>query len=452
MAKIKPFKAIRPNEHEVRNIAALPYDTYNREEAYEYVQQHPHSFLVVDRPETLFGRNMDMYSSDVYHAAKKKLEEWINEQRLIQEETECYYIYELTIGNRIQTGIICCVSADDFENGTVKKHEKTRENKEKDRVCHIMTCGSQTGLIFLACKHNDQIREIINNKKQYEKIYDFASEDNVRHRCWRISKKDDIAFLTESLKKIDKLYIADGHHRAASAVKVAKLYENQNNKNRKIQDYDKENKQLNAENSENEREASYVMSAIFMEEELKIYDYNRVIKDLNGYSKKEFFKQLEKRVEILEESMDEIHPRRKGEFVMRLGNEWILCRFLGEERTSTNENRRINEKERINENSATNVVESLDVSRLQNEILEPILGIKDPRTDKRIEFVGGIRGYEELRRRCDKYDAVAFAMFPTSIEEMMNVADAGLLMPPKSTWFEPKLRSGIFIHKIDESI
>ena len=411
MAHIIPFKAIRPSKEEAAVIAALPYDVYNRKEAYEKVKEQPKSFLAIDRPETQFPEDVDMYSDVVYNKASEMLNQWIAEGRFIQDNKPFYYLYELIMDGRSQTGIVACASIDDYQNSVIKKHENTRAEKEQDRIRHVDTCSAQTGPIFLAYRSDDTIAGIVAKTKTRPALYDFTAEDGITHRCWIIDDMMSMALIATAFEKMESIYIADGHHRAASAVKVG-LKRRQ------------ENPQFTGKEDFN-----YFLSVLFPDDELKIFDYNRVVKDLNGLAPEEFLEEIDTIVDIIETSDSPIRPKAKGQWSMLLQDTWYLCQVKPEFKND-------------------DPVEGLDVSLLQNLILEPLLGIDDPKTNDRIDFVGGIRGLEELERRLASDCKIAFAMYPTSIEELFAVADAGLLMPPKSTWFEPKLRSGLFIHKI----
>lgn len=410
MARIVPFKAIRPSKEEAAIIAALPYDVYSRKEAYEKVKEQPKSFLAIDRPETQFAEDIDMYSDEVYAKAASMLNDWVEEGRFIQDDQPFYYVYELTMDGRSQTGIVACASIDDYANAIIKKHENTRADKEQDRIRHVDTCSAQTGPIFLAYRSEPTIAGIVQKAKSRKPVYDFTAEDGITHRCWIIKDMMDKALIATAFEKMDSIYIADGHHRAASAVKVGFKRREEN------------------PNYTGKEEFNYFLSVLFPDDELKIYDYNRVVKDLNGLSPEELLEEIDTLVDIVRTDESPIRPEKKGQWSMLLDGTWYLCQVKSE-------------------HLVNDPVEGLDVSLLQNLILEPLLGIKDPKTDSRIDFVGGIRGLEELERRCNNDCKVAFAMYPTSIAELFDVADAGLLMPPKSTWFEPKLRSGLFIHK-----
>ena len=413
MANIRPFRAIRPTEDKAAVIAALPYDVYNRQEAKAVVVDNPDSFLNIDRAETQFDDSVDTYAECVYQKAHDLLWEKIDRGDFIREDAPCYYIYELTMDGRVQTGIVACASIDDYENQVIKKHENTRADKEADRIHHVDSCNAQTGPIFLAYRANAVIREIVAKTKQTEAVYDFTSEDGICHRVWVIADTADIEAIRSAFDGIGEIYIADGHHRAASAVKVGLK------RRAEHPEYD------------GSEEFNYFLSVLFPDEELMIMDYNRVVKDLNGLTEDEFLKKVQELFDVEPVGTAERKPQKKGDFSMYLGGQWYMCTVREADRSS-------------------DPVRGLDVSLLQELLLTPVLGIGDPKTDKRIDFVGGIRGLDELERRCgaDGDSVVAFAMYATDIRELFAVADAGLLMPPKSTWFEPKLRSGVFIHEI----
>ena len=411
MSDIRPFCAVRPNETFASKIAALPYYVYTRKESKKEVEKNPLSFLKIDRPETMFPDEMDMYAPKVYQKARKVLEEMIEKGEFIQDETPCYYLYELTRNGHRQTGIVACASIDDYFNGTIKKHENTREEKEQDRIRHVDTLDTQTGPIFLAYRLDAVLKEIIEETKRKTPVYDFISEDKITHRVWVIDESEMMERIQQCFVKINKIYIADGHHRAASAIKVGC-------KRRKEHP-----------GYTGEEEFNYFLCTLFAEEELEILDYNRVVKDLNGLSEIEFLEKIKESFEVEEAEESPYAPKQKKEFGMYLGKKWYKLQI---------------KKEQVSDD----VVESLDVSILQNKLLKPILGIKEPGKDKRIIFVGGIRGLKELEHCVENGFQVAFSMYPTSMQELFSVADAGRLMPPKSTWFEPKLRSGLFLHKI----
>lgn len=412
MAQIRPFKAYRPCKGMEERIAALPYDVYNRAEACEVVKKNPESFLAIDRAETQFGEEVDTYADCVYEKADQMLREKILEGKFVQDPTPCFYLYELTMDGHSQTGVVGCASIDDYRNNVIKKHENTRADKEEDRIRHVDTCSMQTGPIFLAYRAKEDLKEKIGELKKQAPVYDFVSEDGIGHRVWVIDNDSDVAMIEEAFGKIPAIYIADGHHRCASAVKVGLKRREQ------YPDYT------------GEEEFNYFLSVIFPDEELRILDYNRVVKDLNGMDVATFLTRIEEYFAVEKKGQSPYRPTEKSTFGMYLENEWYS----------------LSAKEEIKSEDA---VEGLDVSLLQNDLLDPILGIMDLKTDKRIDFVGGIRGLGELERRVHTDMKVAFSMYPTSIAELFAVADAGRLMPPKSTWFEPKLRSGLFLHEIE---
>lgn len=411
MADIKPFQCIHPAEGFYSRVAALPYDVYNRKEAYAEAAKDRLSFLNIDRPETQFGETADMYAPEVYQKAHDLLQERIRKGVFVREERAAYYLYELTMNGRSQTGLVACASIDDYVNNVIKKHENTRAEKEADRIRHVDACSAQTGPIFLAYRRNEQIQKVTAQVKKNAPMFAFTSEDGITHRGWCVFDESDICAVREAFGGISDIYIADGHHRAASAVRVGLKRRAQH------PDYD------------GSEEFNYFLSILFPDDELMIMDYNRVVKDLNGMSSEAFLEKVKEKF-IVQECRTSEKPEKKGTMTMYLGDTWYHL--------SVRE-----------EYCSSDPVEGLDVSVLQKELLEPVLGITDPKTDKRIDFIGGIRGLTELERRVHTDCAVAFAMYPTSITELFAVADAGLLMPPKSTWFEPKLRSGLFIHEIE---
>ena len=411
MAKVLPFKGIRPTVEKCSKIAALPYDVYNREEAKAVVSQNPDSFLAIDRAETSFPDDVDTYDERVYVKAHDLLWDKINKGDFVTEDKKVYYIYELIMDGRSQTGIVACASIDDYVNNIIKKHENTRADKEVDRIKHVTACEAQTGPIFLAYRSNDTINAIVNRIKNNAPLYDFTAEDGITHKAWIIDEDADIAKIEDAFSSMDSIYIADGHHRCASACKVGLKKREEN------------------PSYTGDEEFNYFLSVLFPDDQLMIMDYNRVVKDLNGLSSDAFKEEIDKVFVTLKTDDEAIKPSNKGEVSMYLDGKWTLLKV----------------KDEFTSNDPIN---GLDVSILQDKILDPVLGIKDPKTDKRIDFVGGIRGLKELERRCKKDCVLAFAMYPTSISELFAVADAHLLMPPKSTWFEPKLRSGMFIHSI----
>ena len=421
---VKPFAAVRPTASVADQVAALPYDVYDRAEAVAAVDGEPLSFLNIDRPETQFSADVDMYAPEVYAKARELFDARRADGTFVTEPAPCFYLYELTLGGRSQTGV---VAIDDYLENVIKKHENTLEKKELDRIRHIDALDAQTGPIFLTYRDSDAIDILVAAVKKTAPLYDFAGEDGVTHRVWRMAAASEetacsqaYAGLVAAFAKVPCAYIADGHHRAASAVKVGLARREAN------PGYD------------GTEEFNYFMSVLFPASQLSILAYNRVVRDLNGLTKDEFLNALAGEngpFEIIHKQESQLEPIDKGAMGMYLDREWYGLGVKPEFESS-------------------DPVEGLDVSILQEKVLTPILGIGDPRTDGRIEFVGGIRGLRELERKVNRIDArgdglaVAFAMFPTSIDELLNVADAGRLMPPKSTWFEPKLRSGLFAHLI----
>lgn len=424
---VKPFAAVRPTASVADQVAALPYDVYDRVEAAAAVDGEPLSFLNIDRPETQFPADADMYAPEVYAKARELFDARRADGTFVTEPAPCFYLYELTMNERSQTGVVACCAIDDYLENVIKKHENTLEKKELDRIRHIDALDAQTGPIFLTYRDSDAIDILVAAVKKTAPLYDFAGEDGVTHRVWRMAAASEetacsqaYAGLVAAFAKVPCAYIADGHHRAASAVKVGLARREAN------PGYD------------GTEEFNYFMSVLFPASQLSILAYNRVVRDLNGLTKDEFLNALAGEngpFEIIHKQESQLEPIDKGAVGMYLDREWYGLGVKPEFESS-------------------DPVEGLDVSILQEKVLAPILGIGDPRTDERIEFVGGIRGLRELERKVNRIDAhddgpaVAFAMFPTSIDELLNVADAGRLMPPKSTWFEPKLRSGLFAHLI----
>ncbi len=412
MAILKPFKAVRPKDEYASAVGALPYDVMNSEEAREMVKDKPYSFLHVDKAEVDLPQGIDIYSPEVYEKAKENLEALSEKGICKQDEKPMLYIYRQIMNGREQTGIVGCTAVDDYINNVIKKHEFTRADKEADRIRHVDTLDANTGPIFLTHRENKTVSDITENwKNAHTPCYDFVSDDGVAQTVWVIDDDTVIDTLVKEFAEIPYLYIADGHHRCASAVRVGE-------RRRGDGEYDK-----NAE-------FNFFLSVIFPCDQLKIMDYNRVMADLNGNTSEEFIAKMGEKfiVEAADESP--YAPKERHTFGMYLDNKWYKVTAKAEF---------------INENDP---VECLDVSILQNNLITPILNITDPRTDKRIDFVGGIRGLGELEIRCAEGMKLAFAMYPTSLGELMDIADAGKVMPPKSTWFEPKLLSGLFIHKL----
>lgn len=411
MAQITPFRAFRPAFGLEQTIAALPYDVYSREEAKEYVAKHPDSFLAIDRAESMLSDEVSTYDDAVYERARRLLEQKKSDGSFVQDPAPYYYLYEQTWRGQCQTGIVACASIDDYLNGVIKKHENTVEAKEQDRIRHVDVCGMQTGPIFLAYRENKVLSAVTKREKERAPICDFLSEGEVRSRVFVIRDPESIAAIQAAFEGIDRIYIADGHHRAASAVKVGL--------------------KKRAEHPEynGEEEFNRFLCVLFPENELQILAYNRVVKDIHGMSRAEILEQLRPNFHITPYRRNIAQPSSRGEFGMYVDHNWFLLTAKNNVRSG-------------------DAVKGLDVSILQDRVLAPLFGIVNPRTDARIEFIGGIRGEQELMTRADAAEGAAFLMYPTSIRELFAVADAGKLMPPKSTWFEPKLLSGLFLHQI----
>jgi len=414
MAVVRPFRSYRPQLDLVEKVAALPYDVMNSQEAREMVKGNPHSFLHVDKPEVDLPEGIDIHGEQVYLKARENLQKMISDKVYIQDEKPCMYIYRQIMNGRPQTGIVACASIDDYINDIIKKHEHTRADKELDRFNHVEYTNSNTGPIFLTYKHKDEIDKIVNNWTQSKTpVYDFKSEDEVSQIIWVIDDEVIINKLSEIFAGTDYLYIADGHHRSASAVKVGL-------KRRQEKPDFKGNEEFN-----------FFLSVIFPDSDLYVMDYNRVVADLFGNTPEEFLSKVERNFNITEyEAEGQFKPEEQRTYGMFLGGKWY--KLAAKEGTF----------------DMSDPVERLDVSILQKNLLEPILGIDDPRTNSRIDFIGGIRGLGELERRVNAGMKVAFSMCPTSMDDLMDIANAGKVMPPKSTWFEPKLQSGIFVHEL----
>jgi uncharacterized protein (DUF1015 family) len=411
MAIIKPFKALRPERNVAHLVASVPYDVVSREEAFELAEGNPISFLRVTRSEIELPPNVNPYSKEVYELAKKNLELITQKAPLIQDQNDRFYLYQLTMGDQIQTGIAATFAVDDYDNNVILKHEKTRKEKEDDRTNHILTTSAQTGPVFLTYRDVKSINDLVDKiKMEVAPIYDFIAKDGVQHKVW-IVPEDYNQFIIDEIKKVDKIYIADGHHRAASASRVRTIKREQNPNHRGDEEY------------------NFFLAVLFPASQLRILPYNRVVFSLNNLSEEEFLEKIKTNFNLSEVNYSE--PKQRRNICMYLRKKWYLL--------TPNKN--------VKEGSSYG--ENLDVSILQNYLLRPILGIDDPRTSKNIDFVGGIRGTKELERLVDSGKAaVAFSMYPVTIEDLMNISDAGEIMPPKSTWFEPKLRDGLLIHLI----
>lgn len=414
MITLKPFAALRPKNEYVKECAALPYDVMSSDEAREEVVGKPYSFLHIDKAEIDLSPSVDLYDDSVYAKAAENLKNFEKLGVYEQEERPKFYFYREIMNGRAQTGIVGCASIDDYIENRIKKHELTRADKEADRIRHVDTCSAQTGPIFLAYRKSESLDEIIASETANAPLYDFISDDGVQHTVWSSSSKEIDAQIEQAFKALDCLYIADGHHRAASAVKAGL-----------------KRRQENA-NVTGEEEFNFFLSVIFPADSLKILDYNRVLYDLNGMDKTTFLQAVEKALGTVTKYTGKgvYKPEKQHSVGLYIDGDWYCVEFKKEICQAQSPSKR------------------LDCAILQEYLLSAVLGISDPRTDKRIDFVGGIRGLEHLEERCKQGAKAAIAMYPTSLDELMEVADANEIMPPKSTWFEPKLRSGIFIHKI----
>jgi uncharacterized protein (DUF1015 family) len=413
MATIRPFRAFRPKPELASEVAAKPYDVLTSDEARLEVKGHPYSFLHVGKPEIDLDPSIDLYDPRVYRKAKENLESLIKNSIIVQDPEPYLYLYSQSMGTHTQFGLVGCASVDEYLNDTIRKHENTRPDKEEDRCNHIRITNAQTGPIFLTYRDDHEINAIVDEVSHRSPENDLVAADGIRHRSWVIKDKAAIARLQSLFQAIPTLYVADGHHRSAAAASVGQ-----------------ERKKTNPQHTGSE-EYNYFLAVYFPASQLKIMDYNRVVKDLHGLTEDEFLGRVKRNFNIAR-ATSQVHPENKGQFGMYLGKQWYV----------------LNAKEELR--SLSDPVLRLDVSILQNYLLDPVLGVKDPRTDKRIDFVGGIRGLGELERRINTGEMkVAFSMFPTSVGELMSIADAGKVMPPKSTWFEPKLRDGLFTHFLE---
>lgn len=411
MAIIKPFRALRPTQNVAHLVASVPYDVVSREEAIQLAEGNPLSFLRVTRSEIELNETINPYSNEVYQLAKKNLEEIRSKAPLVQEEKERFYLYQLIMGDQKQIGLAATFAVDDYDNNVILKHEKTRREKEDDRTNHILTTSAQTGPVFLTYKDLASINGLVEKiKLEIQPIFDFIAKDGIQHTIWIVPENYN-NLIIEEIGKVEKIYIADGHHRAASASRVRAIKREQNKNHKGTEDY------------------NYFLAVLFPASQLKILPYNRIVYSLNGMTKEEFLLKIKANFNVYEVNYSSPHKRRN--ICMYMDKKWYLL----EPNENVKEGKTYGEK--------------LDVSILQNYLLQPILGIDDPRTNKNIDFVGGIRGTSELEKLVDSGKAVvAFSMYPVTIDDLMNISDAGEIMPPKSTWFEPKLRDGLLIHLI----
>jgi uncharacterized protein (DUF1015 family) len=410
MSLIKPFKALRPEAQLAKQVASKPYDVLNSKEAKIDAQGNPNSFLHISKSEIDLSDDVDIHAQEVYDKAKENLEAFISRAILFKENKPCYYIYRLIMNGRSQTGLVAASSVDDYENNLIKKHEFTRPEKELDRITHMKTIGAQTGNVFLAYKNVNDLDVLIENwKKDKNPVYDFVADDGIQHTIWIVNDDDAIETITTIFaEQVPCTYIADGHHRAASAAKVRV-----------------------AMGKDAGESANYFLTTLFPSNQLQIMDYNRVVKDLNGLAENDFIEKIKTNF-LVEKNREALSPKNLHEFGMYLNKQWY--KLTAKEGTYT-----------------TDPIGILDISILSNNILEPILGIADQRTDVRIDFVGGIRGLTELEKRVNSGEmAVAFSLYPVSLSQLFDIADSGNVMPPKSTWFEPKLRDGLLTHIITD--
>jgi uncharacterized protein (DUF1015 family) len=416
LVTVKPFKAIRPSRELASKVAALPYDVLNSEEAREVAKDNPYSFLHVDKAEIDLDSSISPYDDRVYEKAKENLDKLITDEILIQDTKEALYIYQLTMDGKTQTGLVGCTSIDEYMEDKIKKHEHTRPEKELDRIRHVDTCDAHTGPIFLTYRENQQIQaEIDRWIKANTPMYHFTGDDEITHTAWIIDNHEVVGTLTQAFLEVDSLYIADGHHRSASAVKVGL----------------KRREEL--EQYSGEEPFNYFVSVMFPDTELQILDYNRIVFDLNGMSASQFVERVSEAFVVETAKTIPYKPTKQHTFGMYVDKMWYEL------------------KAKEGSYNSAHPVERLDVSILQHTLLTPILGIQDHRSDKRVDFVGGIRGLQELEKLVDTgRAAVAFSMYPTTMNDLFSIADANEVMPPKSTWFEPKLRSGLFIHALSE--
>ncbi len=412
MPDIKPFKGLRPDQQYAEKVAAPPYDVLNSEEAHELAKDNPYSFLHVSKPEVDLPVDIDGYDERVYEKGVENLKKLIDEKVLIQDDEPCFYIYRQIMGDHVQSGIVAAASVEDYDNGIIKIHEYTRVDKEQDRAKHVDMLSANTGPVFLTYHAQNSIDSLVERCQKNVPLYDFESSDGIRHTVWKVDDEAIIKAIIQEFDKLDKLYISDGHHRSAAASRVQKIRKEQN------------------PNHTGNEEYNYFLTVIFPDDQMYIMDYNRVVKDLNGLSKDEFLKKISEKFEI-EKQYSQYKLEMKHTFGMYIDRIWYKL---------------IAKSGIFDEDDP---VESLDVSILHTNIMEPLLGILNPRKDKRIDFVGGIRGLGELEKLVNSGTfKVAFAFFPTSIDDLMKVADSNNVMPPKSTWFEPKLRSGLITHLI----
>ncbi len=414
MVRIKPFRAWRPRQDLVSRVVCPPYDVVSTDEAAALARGNPISFLHVIRSEIDLEKGISPYDPRVYRKAAENLRRLIEEGGLVREEEQSLYVYQQKVGDHVQAGLVFGASVEDYLGGRIKRHEQTRAEKEEDRTRHIQTTGMNTGPVFLCYRERKEVDRIVDSVRSGSPLYDLVTEDGVTHTVWRVSDGETIGELKAAFSRVPELYIADGHHRAASSVRVAV-------------ERRRENPGFTGEEPWN-----YFLAVAFPHDQLMVFGYHRVVRDLGGLAEEEFLERTGRDFEVLPDS--EPLPRERGRFGMFFRERWWGLAY------------RNGDPEEV-----ADPVKRLDVAVLQNHLLGPVLGIHDPRRDERIDFVGGIRGPGELERRCREEGwALAFTLYPTSVEELMAVADAGRMMPPKSTWFEPKLRSGLLVRSLDD--
>jgi uncharacterized protein (DUF1015 family) len=413
MATIRPFKAFRPKPAYAGEVAARPYDVLNSEEARVEVKGHPLSFLHVGKPEVDLDPKIDIHDRQVYEKGKENLQKLISQGILLEDSTPSLYVYAQTMGSRTQYGLVGCASVEEYWKEIIKKHEYTRKDKEEDRCQHVRITNAHSGPIFLTYRDNTEIDALVSRVTSQPPVNDHVAQDGIRHQCWVISDTVSIDKIISIFRTIPYLYIADGHHRSAAAATIGRERAKANSHHRGDEEY------------------NFYLAVYFPSSQLRIMDYNRLVKDLHGLTKEQFLDKLKSHFHVVK-SAAAVNPAKKGDFGMYLDSTWYTL-------TADSALQHISDS-----------VMQLDVSILQDHVLDPILGIKDPRVDKRIDFVGGIRGLSELERRVNSGEMkIAFSMYPTSLDELMTIADDGKVMPPKSTWFEPKLRDGLFVHFLD---
>ena len=411
MAKILPFRGFLPPQSLAKIVSSPPYDTLSSDEARAMVEKNDRSFLRVIKPEIDFKKGTEPSSQDLHYHALENLNDYISNGNLIQDQDESFYVYQISMGQHLQTGVIAAVSIEEYNSNLIKKHEYTRPDKEDDRTMHVQVTGANTGPVFLTFRNDGGFKDQISKTMTHKKDISFKADDDSNHSIWKIKDRKLINTISAYFQTVECLYIADGHHRAASASRIQK------------------NRSENNPGHNGDESYNYFLATIFPHDEVQIMGYNRIVKDLGGLTEEQFFDALRSKFEI-HRLHDQEAPKERFTFTMYLDQKWYSLRV---------------KREIIREDS----VDGLDASILQEHILSPVLNIQDPRTDNRIDFVGGIRGLDELERRCELDAKIAFALYPVSINDLLNVSDDGKVMPPKSTWFEPKLRSGLLVRLLD---